>query len=302
MGKVFSGVEDLPKGHASDIIIPGCLVCEGGAFRGVYGEGVLDALMEEDLNFQTTIGVSAGALNGMNYVAGEIGRSARTNLTYRHDHHYVGVDALASSGALVNLDFLLKEMPASDQFDSAHFYDPRRRFLAVATNIETGRPVAFEKGKCPDIMDAIKASASMPYISKPVTVNGKKCLDGGCSCNIPYRWALERNFDKIIIVKSRMRGQRKEATMDKKVDISDVYELRYPRFAKKLADGHNRYNRECDEIDRLEAEGRVFVIAPSQDLEVSRLEPDMEKLGSLYYLGYNDCKNSLAALREYLAK
>lgn len=299
MGKVFSGIDRLPNGEASDRFTEGCIALEGGAFRGVYSEGVLDALMEANLNFSCTVGVSAGALNGANYVSGQIGRSARINLRYRHDSRYVGVKAVRNNQGVIGFDFAFETLEESDPFDRARFMDPNRRFLAVAADCKTGRAIYFEKGKCGDIMQAIRASASMPYISKPVMVDGIPCLDGGCCCKIPYQWALDSGFEKIVVVKTqhpsfRKRVKEKNARLAKR-----VYHA-YPEFAEALGRSAADYNRQCDEIERLQKEGRIFVIAPSKPVTVARLEKDMEKLGALYYLGYEDAKRQLDALLEFL--
>jgi len=88
--KTYSGISKIPSGRASDKLTEGCLVLEGGAFRGLYTQGFLDALMLADINLSCVIGVSAGALGGANYVSGQIGRSARINLNYRADSRYIG--------------------------------------------------------------------------------------------------------------------------------------------------------------------------------------------------------------------
>ncbi len=295
--KVFSGVDRLPDGIASDHITPGCLVLEGGAFRGVYGEGVLDALMEADINLECTVGVSAGALNGLNYVSGQIGRSARMNLRYRHDSRYISLRHFHRNGGIICLDFPLRHMPG-EALNETRFFSPAQRFLAVATDLLTGETVYFDRDSCSDILLAIKASASMPYVSRPVTVDGKPCLDGGCSTKIAYTWALEQNFEKIVIIRTRpadFRYQIKESRLPYR------FYRKYPAFAKTLAASESKYNTACDEIDALEKQGRLFVIAPSRDPGVKRLESDMEKLGALYYLGYQDGKNAVSDLLHYLS-
>ena len=183
--KTYNELSKIPHGHADKSITPGCIVVEGGAFRGLYNQGVLDALMENNINFACTIGTSAGALAGFNYVAGQIGRSARANLTYRHYTDYVGRGALAHAYSPIRLDFLFNDYNAIEPFDEKTFFSPERRFVAVATDCTTGKTAYFEKGKCRDIFSAIKASASMPSISPMIDVDGRPCLDGGCSCRIP---------------------------------------------------------------------------------------------------------------------
>ena len=297
--KTYKELSKIPYGHADKSITPGCIVVEGGAFRGLYNQGVLDALMENDLNFACTIGTSAGALAGFNYAAGQIGRSARANLTYRHYTDYVGRGALAHAHSPIRMDFLFNDYNSIEPFDEKTFFSPQRRFVAVATDCTTGKTAYFEKGKCRDIFSAIKASASMPYISPMVYVDGRPCLDGGCSCKIPYRWALDQGFNKIIVVRTKDPTFRRKVS--KRRHRLHAYS-KYPAFAKSLANSNRNYNHQCDEIEKLEKKGRLFVIAPSQKVTVSRLEGNMDKLGSLYWLGYNDMLNQLDSLRNYLGK
>ena len=296
--KTYNELSKIPHGHADKSITPGCIVVEGGAFRGLYNQGVLDALMENNINFACTIGTSAGALAGFNYVAGQIGRSARANLTYRHYTDYVGRGALAHAYSPIRLDFLFNDYNAIEPFDEKTFFSPERRFVAVATDCTTGKTAYFEKGKCRDIFSAIKASASMPYISPMIDVDGRPCLDGGCSCRIPYRWALHEGFEKIVVVRTREPEFRKKVS--RRRHRLQAYK-RYPEFARTLANSSRGYNHQCEEILKREEQGRIFVLAPSQKVTVGRPEGDMNKLGHLYWLGYKDTVNRLAALRNYLS-
>ena len=206
--EIYSKLGSIPTGYAPDRIVEGCLVLEGGAFRGMYTQGALDAWMQRGLNFQCTLGVSAGALAGVSYVSGQIGRSARANLGHRHDKAYIGTDALRKSKSLIRLDFLLNDYNAIEPLDEARFHDPRRRFLAEATDCRTGEAVFWERGQC-DIFSAAKASASMPFVTPMVNVDGVPCLDGGCSCGIPFDWALSQGYEKIVVIRTRHRGYRK---------------------------------------------------------------------------------------------
>lgn len=194
--EVYSKLDQIPCGIASNKTIDGCIVLEGGAFRGLYTAGVLDALMENDINLSCTIGVSAGAMNGVNYVAGNIGRTARINLKYRHDSRYVGVKAIRKNKGIIGFDFVFKQINKTDPLNNELFYDEKKRFIASCTSCVTGEQTFFEKGKCKDIYKAIQASASMPYVSEMVKVEGKPYLDGGCSKAIPYEWALANDYKK----------------------------------------------------------------------------------------------------------
>lgn len=293
----YSKYDMIPKGRASDKITEGCLVLEGGAFRGLYNQGVMDAWMRHGINLSCVIGVSAGALAGLNYVSGQIGRSARVNLGYRRSSEYVGTKALRKSHSILSIDFLLDTYDKIEPLDRERFFSDRQRYIAVATNCITGQTAYFEKGHCSDIMSAIKASASMPYISPMVYIDNVPYLDGGCSCKIPYEWALDQNYKKIVIIKTRERGYRKKESDSTRPAV--IYK-NYPEFADSLVASNYRYNRQCDEIDWLEASGRIFAVAPSEHVEVSRIDGDMERLGHLYRLGYYDGYSSIGALREYL--
>lgn len=299
--RVFSGLDQLPRGRASDRITEGCIVLEGGAFRGVYGEGVLDALMEADINMQCTIGVSAGAMNGVNYVSGQIGRSARVNLKYRHDSRYVGWRALRNNRGIIGFDFAYgDEVNTYEPLDYERFCREDRRFVAVAANCLTGKPAYFERGSCGDIFQAVRASASMPFLSKMVNVDGVPHLDGGCCCKIPYRWALDQGFRRIVVVRTRPGSYRKKTGKGANHMLTKAFYHSYPNFSRVLSRSNEDYNRQCEELEALHRAGRVFVLSPSGPVDVGRLEGDLEKLGRLYYMGYEDTKRQLEALRTYL--
>ncbi len=296
--KVYSKIDRIPRGTASRNIVEGCLVLEGGAFRGLYTQGLLDYWMRHGINFQTVVGVSAGALSAVSYISGQIGRSARANLGYRHDSRYIGVEAIRKAHSLINLNFLIHDLDSIEPLDMERFNDPGRRLVAVATDCGTGEPEYFERGVCPDIFQALKASASMPYITPMVDVGGRKFLDGGCSCSVPYQWALDQGFDRIVIVKTH-DGTYRNADPKEGSTARKVYR-RHPQFAEVLDHSDIRYNEEYDAIDRLRDSGRAFVIEPSEVVTVSRVEGDMEKLGRLYWLGYNDGAKTLDVLIKYL--
>lgn len=295
--KPFSGMEDIPSGKAGENLIHACLVLEGGGFRGLYTQGFLDAMMVHDLNLDCVIGVSAGALAGMNYVAGQIGRSARVNLGYRHDSRYVGARALLHSRSFLDVGFLTEDRGIIEPLDSERFYRPERRFIAVAANCQTGQAEYFEKGKCYDIASAVRASATLPYISPMVMIGGVPYLDGGCVCKVPYEWALNEGYEKIVVIRTRdVSYRRKEEVSGRALR----FYRRYPEFAERLSVSSMMNNRQFDEIERLHEEGRLLRIAPSAPVEIGRVEKDVEKLGDLYFTGYTECLDQLESLKEYL--
>lgn len=300
MNKEFSRFDQIPFGRASDTITKGCLVLEGGAFRAVYGEGVLDAFMLEDINMECTIGVSAGAMNGLNYVAGHIGRAIRFNLEHRYDSSYVGIKAVQQNKGVIGFKTAFDDDKAEEPLDIYHFYNTPRKFYAVCTNVLTGKPEYFEKNSCSDIFQAIRASASMPALSAPVPLDASYFLDGGCSNKVPIEWALEQGYEKIVVVRTQHKGYRKKELNNLEIDAINRFYKEYPLFADALSHSAEVYNAQCDLIEKLEEEGRIFVIYPSEPLDVGRLEPDLEKLGDVYFLGYANAKEHMAKLKEYL--
>ena len=324
----------IPRGRAPEGLAKGCLVVEGGAFRGLHTQGFLDVMMEHGLNLSCVIGVSAGALAGVNYVAGQIGRSARTNIAFRHDSRYIGAKSMLHSHSLLDVGFLTEDRGILEPLDRERFDRPERRFVAVATNCETGAATYFEKGKCGDILLAARASATMPFLSPVVMIDGAPYLDGGCACAIPYRWALDQGYEKIVVLRTRDKAYRDENRMVRRADAlaesyvkrrlpgaSRVYRAypavtetlvrreegavnriyrRYPALARALNENGSRYNAQCDELDELDRRGRLLHICPSRPIRVGRMEGDVQKLYDLYCEGRRDALAWLPALRQYL--
>ncbi len=295
--KVYSRLHEIPRGKASSEITPGCLVLEGGAFRGLYTSGVLDCLMVHGINLQTTVGVSAGALNGVNYVSGDIGRSASFNLYYRHDSRWVGFRALRESKSITGFRFLWDEADKVLPFNAYRFFHSDQKMVAVATNCLTGQPEYFSNDQ-PHIQDAVSASASMPFVSRMVRIDGKPYLDGGCSVKIPLQYALDHDFSKIVVVTTRDASYRRKSIGHNRL-MDRVYK-NYPHLIEAFLRTNDYYNETCDRMDTLTEEGRIFRISPSKPVTVSRLEGDMEKLGELYWLGYHDAEEQIEELKTYL--
>ena len=293
-------MDSLPKGKASETITEGCLVLEGGAFRSLYTQGVLDALMENGLNFQTVIGVSAGGMCGAGYVAGQIGWCARINLSYRHDSNYIGLGAMHTDHGITGFSYLFGDLMQEYPFDYGRFNDPRKRFIVCATDVLSGKPAYFERGKCKDIFRAIQASATVPYVSEPVMIEGRPYLDGGAtgSTNIPYDWAVRQEFKRIVVVKTRDRAYRANTAAIK--PINKIMYRQFPEFQKQLELNPTNYNSLLERIDADAMAGRCYTLAPSVPLEVGRFEPDVDKLVQIYYRGYNDTLQKVDELKEYL--
>lgn len=279
------------------------IVLEGGAFRGFYQEGVLDCLLKNGYSFKCVVGVSAGALNGVNYYAGQAGRSAHINIRYRHNKKYIGINAFLESKrkSLVNIDFTFGELKNIPPLNDEKLKNNKGELYAVATEMETGKPIYF-KNDCELFLNCVKASATLPYISRPVIIDGKHYMDGGCADRVPYKFAESLGYKKIIVVRTRDREFRCKKNFEKRYKLTKRIYSKYPDFAYNLAKTDEDYNDLCDELDRLEKENKIFVIAPSREINIKMFEGDLDTLKELYVLGYVNCLQALDELKKYLDK
>ena len=276
------------------------LLLEGGAMRGLYTAGVLDVFMENDVKIDGIVGVSAGALFGMNYKSKQIGRVLRYNKKYAKNKNYMGVYSFLTTENIINEDFCFKRIVNElDPIDYDTFKKSEVEFYAVVTNIETGKAeyIKIEDLKDRNNLEILRASGSMPFVSKPVMVNNKKYLDGGIADSIPMDKITSMDFDRIIAVLTRPESYRKKKTNQ---TFPKIYYRKYPNFAKTINNRYKKYNEELDKVSKLEEEGKIFVIRPSKLLKIKRIEKDSDKLQEMYDLGRDDTLNLLNKIKKYL--
>ena len=258
----------------------GALILEGGSLRSLFTSGVLDVFMEHNLYFSDVTGVSAGSLTGVNYVSRQPGRSAKLNIDYVNDKRYLGVNNLILHHEIFNFDFLFNDLSHSIlPMDFDTFYKSPQHFTAVATNLRTGEAEYFEKSSCSDILAAIRASSSMPMLSKAVKMNGELYL---------------------VLVLTRQQGYRKLYTKPSMLHLYAKYFRHFPKFLSALYAVPTRYDAQQREIDRLEKEGRIFVIRPQGPVNVSHTEKDTAKLKALYEEGRQEAERRMDALKRYV--
>ena len=294
--KIYKDIDKLPSGKASDKLTEGNLVLEGGGWKGLYTVGVLDCMMKNDVNLTTVTGVSAGALSAIGYVSGQIGWGARIDLTYRHDKNYCGIGALKRDRGITGFSYLFNDILKALPLDEERLYDPARKLAVSAANMLTGKVEYFEKGKC-DLFRAVQASASVPFASKPVLIDGVPYLDGGCAEKIPLSWQGLANGNKTVVVRTRELSYRRKPGAPK---LTKLVYRKYPNFIKSLERVNEEFNRTVDELERSARDGSIFLIAPSKPVEVTRFDGDMDKLGDLYWLGWNDMAARIDEIKSYL--
>ena len=274
------------------------LVLEGGAMRGMYTAGVLDVMLDEDIHVDGVIGVSAGVLFGVNYLSKQRGRSIRYNKRFNGDKRYMGMHSLFTTGNIVNTEFAYYTVPYElDVFDDETFMNSGVPFYAVVTNMQTGKPEYMQIHSVFDQMEVLRASASMPLVSKPVYLDGVPYLDGGIADSIPYEKMMEMGYDRIIVVLTRDFSYRKKSSS--KLPAELCYH-KYPEFRQTLEHRYEAYNASVAHLRWLEKQGKVFVIRPSAPIGIKRIEKDADKLQEVYELGLYDGEHSIHALQEYL--
>ena len=278
----------------------GCLVLEGGGLRGGFTSGVLEYLMERGIEFDRVIGVSAGACVGASFVSRQQGRNRIVNVEYPSDKRYMGFRHLLTTGSYFNMKFVFGELPTRlVPFDEDSFYLNPTLFDVVTTSYTTGEPVVFSKDemKAYGIDKVLIASSSIPLLSQPAAVGGKLYFDGGVSDSIPVKYALSLH-DKAVVVLTRPRGYRKEAITNKK--LLQFLFRKHPAFLATLLTRNAEYNKTLGWCEKLEKEGKLFLIAPEPEYSIGRTEKSLEKRMKLYLHGYQTMKNRLDELTAFL--
>lgn len=278
------------------------MVLEGGALRGVYVSGVLDVFMEHNIEFRYVLGVSAGAINAVNYVSKQIGRSAKINIDHVNDTEYMGLRHLIKSGGIFNFEFLFgkgaeKVMP----YDDEAFIRSSQRCIIGTTNCLTGKQVFFERDTYKELVEVLKASCTLPLLSNLVYIDGIPYIDGGVSNGIPFKKAKEEGYDKIVLILTRPKGYYEKSNWLLN-SIFKVFYRKYPILVKRLNTMTMRYNKLLREIDELEKKGDIFVIRPATRLKVKRVERNQDKLRLLYLEGKEDARKLLPQMLAYLSR
>ena len=267
------------------------LILEGGGLRGVFTCGVLDYFMDHGIRFPFTVGVSAGACNGLSYMSGQRGRAKASNIDLMEKHHYVGLKYLFTQGCIMDFKLLFEEFPTKIiPYDYDTYFGKSDRYVLVTTNCLTGEAEYLEERKSSErVMDIVRASSSLPYVCQITYVDGIPMLDGGIADSIPIEYALNQGYEKVVVVLTRQRGYRKKESSH---PFTKLFYRKYPHLQRAIAERNSKYNRTLDLIDKLEAEGKVIVISPEKSVEVGRMETDTKKLSALYDEGYRIAQSS----------
>lgn len=274
------------------------LVMEGGAMRGLFTCGVIDVFMEQGMEFDGAVGTSAGATFGCNIKSRQIGRALRYNKRFCRDKRYAGLSNLIRTGNLFDAEFCYHDIPyIYDIWDEKTFAENPMEFYTVSTDVETGKPVYY---KCGDggkeDIEWIRASASMPLLSRIVEIGGRKLLDGGIGDSVALKFMQKRGYGRNVVILTQPKGYEKKP--NSMLPLFKVIYRRYPEFIKAVANRHIRYNEMVKYIEQQEALGRAFVIRPPEALNIGRMEKNPEKLQSVYDLGRETALKAADRIKE----
>lgn len=276
------------------------LVLEGGAMRGMYTAGVIDVLMENNIEFDGAIGVSAGAAFGCNYKSNQPGRAIRYNKNYCNDKRYVSFKNLITTGDLYGVDFCYRQLPEElDIFDTQAFTNSPMEFYATCTNAMTGEPV-YHKCETGDREDIqwFRASASMPLASNIVRIGDLHLSDGGTADSIPLKFFQSIGYEKNVVVLTQPADYVKKK--NSLIPLMRILLRKYPALVKSCATRHIRYNETLEYIKKQAKENKILVIQPKEKLLVNHVEHDKEKLEITYQTGRQDAIKKLEEIKLFL--
>lgn len=276
------------------------LILEGGAMRGLFSAGVMDVLMENGIEFDAAIGVSAGAAFGCNYKSRQPGRVIRYNKQFAKDPRFCSLRSLIKTGDLFGAEFCYHTIPNEiDLFDTQAYIDNPMDFYVVVTDIETGKAVYINSDEAgEDALECFRASASMPIVSKPVEIKGKKYLDGGIADSVPIQYFESIGYKKNVIILTQPLGFVKQPTSVAKLL---KYVLKdYPAVAETMKNRHIEYNETLAYIAEREKSGDAIVIRPEAPLDIGRVEHNPDRMQAVYDEGRRVAEKHLENIKEFI--
>lgn len=275
------------------------LVLEGGGMKGVYSSGVLDFFLDKGLEFSSCYGVSAGACSLCSYLSKQRGRAYHVTVDYLEDKNYCSAYSLLTTGDLFNVDMCYHRIPDElNPFDYDTYNQYRGNFYSVVTNIETGETEYISIKDLSKEIDAVRASASLPLVSRNVPFRGKLYLDGGISDSIPLARSMKDGNTKNVVIMTKEKGYRRSPSS--MLSLVKLRYRKYPKVYELMKNRHINYNKTLDFMEEQIASGSAFLIQPKQKSEVGRIEKDQTKLKALYEEGYRDASECYEELLRFL--
>ncbi len=262
----------------------------GGGMRGIYAAGVLDRCLDDGVNFDVALGISAGSANIASYISGQRGRNYRFYTDYSSRKDYMSWQNLVKKGTFFDMDYIygvLSEEGGEDPLDYDAFEASPVDWRIIACDAETGETRYFDKTNASrNNYDILKASSSIPLVCHPYEVEGRKYFDGALGDTIPVEKAFELGCTKAVLILTKPSDVLRQVGNDSK--IARLIRRRYPKAAERMLTRADRYNEGVALAKALQEDGLVLVVAPDDTCGVDTIAKDKEALIRLYEKGYRD--------------
>lgn len=280
----------------------GALVLEGGTFRPIFSCGVMDALLDYEVQFPYVIGVSAGITDGVSYVSKQKRRNLDLLMKFRHDKRYLGMRNYLTDRSMFGIKFVYETIPAEHfPFDWETYRNNPAEIKVGVTNARTGKAEYLDGKELDEKCDMLKATCALPIIFPPIAVNGERYYDGGITDSIPVKKAEKDGHEKMLIVLTRTKGYRKKPSKSNTY-AAKFLKKKFPNMVEPLLNRHVMYNEELDYCEQLEKEGRAVILRPSEEIQVDSFEKDLDKLRAAYQYGYDLAVEHMEEIKALLEK
>lgn len=265
----------------------------GGGLRDIYGAGVFDYCIDNGITFDYGIGVSAGSGNMMTFLASQRGRTFGFYHFFAFRKEYMSAGNFIKNRSYIDLNYVYGTLSNSDgefPLDFQKVIDNPMRYTVVATDAETCEPRYFDKNEMSqDNYNILKASSAIPFVCKPVEIDGREYYDGGVADPVPLKKAYEDGCDFVVVILTLPRDFRMEGG-GKDAFAARMLNDKYPNMAHGLYARFDKYNQQVNYLEKMEREGRALIIAPDDLCGMTTLSKDQKKMRLLYEKGYKDAE------------
>lgn len=275
------------------------IIFEGGGMRGAYTAGIIDALLEHDMNFEYCYGISSGATHATTYLSRQRGRAIQIVTDYIKDKRYFSIMNLIKTGNLFNVDFIYDTIPHElNPYDYETAKNNPAKFFVGVINMETSKGEFLRVKDIEEEYMKVCASMSLPLIANMVEIDGQRYLDGGIADSLPIQRSINDGNKKSVLVLTQDATYRKK--LDKILPLVAIKYRKFPGFVHMVKTRHIRYNASLDQIAEEEKAGRAFVLRPKKPVKIGRLELNRKKMLALYREGYEDGIEAMPRLKAFL--
>lgn len=278
------------------------VIVEGGGMRGMYAAGILDCFIQQNLYWNNTYGVSAGACHALSYISRQFDRARRVNVNHVKKATYSGLLCLLRHGTYFGFDYIFRTIPANDRVDWHTFFqnqNENRKFYVVATQAATGQAHYINPTTPEDALLWLEASSSLPVIGKAVSIGGQDWFDGGISDSIPVLQAERDGHSRHIVILTQPTGYKKKPISKTTERALKMMYRNYPALVETNLQRWQKYNETLDYIQKLEGEGKALVFRPAPEVIIGRLSKNQTTLQALYEAGYRDACHRLQEVMDF---